>query len=86
MTFERIAVTPDQITELDLPTRPDKTESGFGPCVEVDAIRSNTLREMVRAAIEDHIDPEAKRITEIAERSERQILHRLAASIRGGTP
>jgi hypothetical protein len=32
LKFDRIAVTPEQITEYKLPTRPDKTDSGFGPC------------------------------------------------------
>jgi hypothetical protein len=75
--FERVAVTPRQITELRLPTRPDKTDSGFGPCVEVDAIPSPTLRNVVRNAIEQWINPEALRITRIAERSEKQILARI---------
>lgn len=78
LTFERLAVTPEQIIGLDLPTRPDKTNSGFGDCVEVDAIRSSTLRELVREAIERWIDPEALRITKIAEESEREILWRIA--------
>jgi hypothetical protein len=78
MDFERIAVTPEQIEELDLPTRPDKTDSGFGPCVEVDAIASTTLRALVTDAIEAWIDDEQLRITLIAERSEREILRSLA--------
>jgi len=35
-----------------LPLRPDKTGSGFGDRLEVDAIPSSTLRDLVRAAIE----------------------------------
>jgi hypothetical protein len=78
LTFERLAVTPEQIVGLDLPTRPDKTESGFGDCVEVDAIPSSTLRTIVRDAIERHIDSEALRITKVAETSERDVLTRIA--------
>ena len=78
LTFERIAVTREQIAELGLPTRPDKTDSGFGPCVEVDAIPSSTLRDLVRDAIESWIDPDALRLTQIAERSEREVLMRIA--------
>jgi hypothetical protein len=80
LTFERIAVNPEQITEYNLPTRPDKTDSGFGPCVEVDAIPSTTLRQLVRDAIESWIPPESLRLHRIAERSERTILHRMAAN------
>lgn len=78
LTFERIAVTPEQITALDLPTRPDKTSSGFGDCVEVDAIPSSVLRDLVRDAIESWIDLEALRITKVAEQSERDVLARIA--------
>jgi hypothetical protein len=76
--FERLAVTPEQITEMNLPTRPDKTDSGFGDCVEVDAIPSTDLRDLVRDAIERWIDPTALRITRVAEASERQWLGELA--------
>ena len=59
--FERIAVTPAQIQELNLPTRPtkesDSRSKGFeGESVEVDAIPPATLRSMVRELIESHID------------------------------
>jgi hypothetical protein len=83
LTFERIAVTPQQITELDLPTRPTKQSDSRaakfdGDSVEVDAIPSPKLRSLVREAIEAHIEPEALRLTKIAERSEREILSRIA--------
>lgn len=83
VTFERIAVTPDQITELDLPTRPTKQSDTRaakfdGDSVEVDAIPSSILRDLVRAAIESWIDPEALRLTKIAEESEREVLIRIA--------
>lgn len=82
LTFERIAVTPEQIAELRLPTRPTKKSdsraaSFVGDSVEVDAIPSPTLRRLVTDAIESWIDPEKLRITEIAEESERQILRRI---------
>lgn len=62
LTFERIAVTPEQIGELGLPTRPTKQSDSRaarfdGDSVEVDAIASSTLRELVSAAIERWIDP-----------------------------
>ena len=78
LKFDHIAVTPEQITEYKLPTRPDKTDSGFGPCVEVDAIASSILRELVTDAIERWIDPDALRLTKIAEASEREVLTRIA--------
>jgi hypothetical protein len=89
VTFERIAVTPEQITELDLPTRPTKQSDTRaakfdGESVEVDAISSSTSRGLVREAIERWIDPEALRLTRIAEESERGILQRIAGDHAGG--
>jgi hypothetical protein len=78
LTFERLAVTPEQIAEFDLPTRPDKTDSGFGDCVEVDAAPSSTLRDLVRDAIEQWIDRHRLEMCRLAERSEQLILSRIA--------
>ena len=79
VTFARLAVTEDQIRDLNLPTRPTKqsdtrARSFEGGSVEVDAIPPTVLREVVDAAITRHIDPEALRISRIAEQSERDIL------------
>ena len=63
--FERLAVTPAQIERLSLLLRPTKrsdsraarftAEFGAGS-VELDAIHPDTLRDIVREAIERHID------------------------------
>jgi hypothetical protein len=81
--FERIAVTPEQIRQYELPTRPtkksDSRAAAFdGDSVEVDALPSPVLRDLVRSAIERWIDPEALRINKITEDSEREVLHRIA--------
>lgn len=81
--FERIAVTPAQIALWNLPTRPTKASDSraarfAGESVEVDAIPANTLRSLVRRAIEQHVDTEALRLTRLAETSERQVLLRIA--------
>ena len=83
ITFERLAVTPEQITELDLPTRPTKNtdtraRNFAGGSVEVDAIPAPTLRTIVSDAIEQHIDPHALRQTRLVEESERTYLLALA--------
>lgn len=85
VVFERLAVTPEQIIEHNLPTRPTKTTDtrarGFtGESVEVDAIPAPTLRRIVEDAITRHIDPEALRLTRIAEDSERDILYQIAGA------
>ncbi|GJN99123.1 hypothetical protein NJB1907f44_48980 [Mycobacterium marinum] len=83
--FERIAVTPEQITEYSLPTRPTKKSTHaatfVGESVEVDAMPSAALREVVRKAIEFWIDPDQLHLTRVAERSEREVLQRIAGEV-----
>jgi len=86
VSFERIAVTPEQITRYGLLTRPTKStdsraKSFQGESVEVDAIPPTLLRSLLEERIVQHIDPEAYRLTTIAEESERAGLYRLM----GGT-
>jgi hypothetical protein len=81
--FERLAVTPQQIDLLQLPTRPtkgsDSRTAGFiGESVEVDAIPASTLRGIVRVAIEQHINIEDLRLHRVAEASEKAGLRALA--------
>jgi hypothetical protein len=83
VVFERLAVTPEQIEKLHLPTRPTKTTDtrakGFrGESVEVDAIPPTMLRAIVLYAIEQHIDQDALEVTEQAEQAERDILYQMA--------
>jgi hypothetical protein len=82
--FERLAVTEDQITRYDLPTRPTKTTDSraknfIGESVEVDAIPTSTLRELVENAILSWIDPEQLRNTKIIEAEELEGLRAMAA-------
>ncbi len=79
VVFERIAVTPAQIALWGLPTRPTKASDTraakfTGESVEVDAIPATTLRRVLRAVIEQHIDRRTLRLTEACEQSERDIL------------
>jgi hypothetical protein len=85
--FKRLAVTALQVYDLGLPTRPTKqtdsrAQSFGGGSVEVDAIPPTLLRQIVEDAITEHIDPEALRITQVAEQSERDLLTRMI----GGQP
>lgn len=86
VVFERLAVTPEQIAEMALPTRPTKTtdsRSGkfTGESVEVDAIPPTILRSLVEDAIEQHIDPERLRLTRLAEESERRVLYTMKGQV-----
>jgi hypothetical protein len=62
--FERVAVTRDQIDEMDLPTRPTKKSDSRaknfeGDSVEVDAIEPDILREMAEQCVVQHVDQDA---------------------------
>lgn len=83
VTFEKVAVTAEQIEAWDLPTRPTKSTDtrsrGFvGESVEVDALPPEQLHDLARECIEGHIDRDRLAVLQAAETSEREILERLA--------
>ena len=85
--FERVAVTPEQITEWDLPTRPTKrtdtrSRTFEGESVEVDAIPPSTLRGLVAECITAHVDQRQLDVLKVAEEEERRLLLELAGSER----
>jgi hypothetical protein len=75
ISFERVAVTPEQIAAWNLPTRPTKSTDtrakswgGGSESVELDAIEPDMLRRLVRDTIEDHLPAdELERLREIEE-------------------
>lgn len=78
--FVRLAVTVEQIAELNLPTRPTKQSDTrarnlAGGSVEVDAIPPSVLRRLLEDAIRSRIDADALELTDIAEASERSLLY-----------
>lgn len=82
-TFERVAVTREQIEDWHLPTRPpkptDKRAKGWrDQCVEIDAIPANQLRELAEQCIRQHMDNDAYAETVRTEELERQTLANLA--------
>jgi hypothetical protein len=83
ITFERAAVTEDQIITMGLPTRPTKTSDSrsknfVGESVEVDAIPPGKLRRLAEDCITQHIDDEAhERLMEVEE-AERETLYEIA--------
>jgi hypothetical protein len=87
ITFERIAVTPEQIAEWDLPTRPTKASDtrakafGSSLSVELDAIEPNQLRALVQDTIELHLPAEQFEVLKAAEDSEREIIARLVGKV-----
>jgi hypothetical protein len=86
--FERIAVTPVQIEQWSLPTRPTKASDsrakGFGDIsVELDAIEPGRLRAIVQSAIERHMPRHQLDVLKAAEESERSLLTSLIDNIGG---
>ena len=91
ITFERLAVTPAQIERLSLSLRPTKrsnsraakfTAEFAAGSVELDAIHPDTLRAIVRGAIERHIDQRQLETLMAAERGEREMLRMFASNVR----
>jgi hypothetical protein len=87
---ERVALTEEQIAEFDLPTRPTKRQGNThadkfeGDSVELDALPSGILRDMVREVIERHISEHALETLRIAEDSERELLEAWADHVADG--
>jgi hypothetical protein len=90
--FTRVAVTPEQITDMHLTTRPPKEDDrgnkrffaehgDDAECVEVEAIPPATLRDLVTARIEDHVDHTIMDEVRAEERDEREMLDRLAERV-----
>jgi len=80
---ERLAVNRAQINKWNLPTRPTKetdtraktfTQMHGTGSVELDAIPPDTLRHLVGASIERHLEPEKLRTLKLAEEQERTLL------------
>jgi hypothetical protein len=85
--FERIAVTPDQIAEWDLPGRPTKrtdtrAKNWRGESVELDAIDPNQLRALVEEVLELHLPEKQLSVLKAAEASERRLLKEWADTLR----
>jgi hypothetical protein len=78
--FRRIAVTPDQIKSMALPTRPVKTSDTRaknwtgGECVELDTMPPAEIRSLVEDSITVLIDSHQWSTLKITERLERQTL------------
>jgi hypothetical protein len=86
ISFERIAVTPDQIETWKLPTRPTKSADTraktFGDVsVELDAIPPAQLRGLVEEAIQRHLPEREFEVLKQAERSEREQIMRFVEGV-----
>ena len=85
--FKRLLVTPEQIREWDLPTKPAKktthAKQFSGGTVEAEAIPANVTRQILRQAIERHLDTREFDVMRTAEEFEAKELMRIADIIEG---
>jgi hypothetical protein len=81
ITVELVAVTDNQITAWELPTRPAK-ENADEIAVELDAIPPTRLTDLVEEAIVSLIDGDAWEKEQVVEASERELLLRVATESR----
>ena len=81
LTFKRIGITPGQIKEYDLPTKPRKQgdkRSGHITCtVEAEALPAAIMRDLLRSEIEALLPPDAAAVARVAEQSERALIERM---------
>jgi hypothetical protein len=83
VVFVRAAVTPAQIHDWDLPTRPTKKSDtraakfGSEVSVELDAIPPDTLRRLVKRTIEKHLKPRQFKALMVQEERERNLIAEL---------
>ena len=87
MVFRRIAINDDQVAEYDLPTKPrkdgDKRSQHIEYTVEAEAMHAGDLRALLRAEIEALLPENALHVAQVAERSERAHLDRMATFLGG---
>jgi hypothetical protein len=80
-TFTRLAVTPKQITQYNLPTTPpkDTDQRAFsGQTCQAEALSPDVLTQIVRDAIESRIDVDAlNRVKQREQQMRRQLLKQL---------
>jgi hypothetical protein len=86
LDFIRVGITPEQIGELHLPTKPRKMGDRRAPhivgTVEAEAMPPDILRHLLRAHIEGLLPAHALAVTKVAEQSEREFIEGMVANLR----
>ena len=87
VSFKRLAVTPQQIAALNLPTAPPKTtdrRAFRGGTCQLEAIAPDVIRTILEDAIKERIDPAAyARLLEHEEAERDRLVQLIAASLPG---
>jgi len=81
--FESVAVTPEQITKWNLPTRPHGLEGKKArewddrPTVELDAIAPNKLRALLKSRLSKHLPDKRLKALKAAGEADRELIRSL---------
>ena len=92
LNFIRVGITPEQIDDYDLPTKPrregDKRSLEVTETVEAEAMPAETLCAILRDQIEDYLVYDALEVAKAAEESKSLLLNGLVkmAEQRGSAP
>lgn len=82
LSFHRIAITEEQIVEMDLPTKPrkdgDRRSAHVLSTVEAEAMPASVMRSLLRDTIEAYLPTGALAAAKAAEESERSTLNFVA--------
>ena len=85
ISFDRIAITEQQIRDLELPTKPrkktDKRRLDISETVEAEAMQAHYLRTLLRNEIEALLPPNELKVIQAAEQSEQEGLMMLGNKI-----
>ena len=88
MSLVRLAITEEQIVEHDLPTKPRKATDRRAQHVRRPLrprrCRRKSCGQLLRAAVEEFLPPDALEVAKAAEESEREHLKRWAALMANG--
>jgi len=86
--FHSLGLTFDQVEDMGLPTRPAKSKSAadrrwpYPYAAELDAIPPDTLRDMVRNAIERHLPAHELEHLKYVEAQERDLIRQFVREVR----
>lgn len=87
MFFYRLGITPAQIAQYDLPTKPrkatDRRAQHVTETVEAEAMPANVLRRLLREQIEHWLPDGALETIRVAEQAEREQIRRMAYILGG---
>ncbi|SFB82568.1 hypothetical protein [Tropicimonas isoalkanivorans] len=89
VAFERVALTAEQVSRYGLPTAPPKTtdsrsKSWDGGTCQLEALPPNVIAEILRAAIERHIDGDQLALDRQFEANDRIMINGLLPAPDGG--